>query len=175
MKSLANLLETKTIAIVRENQRLRQVISRIVPAATLDHLLFLRIEHGRLHITVDNAVWITQLRFSERQLLAEVQSVGNKVYTVRWHVAPGEVAQSRVTRRRANEASGNAVAQVAALAQQMTDDGVAATVENDPGQAAGNPGTRVASDATEDSVSAQSDRLGQALERLARNLKNSEC
>lgn len=173
MKSLANLLESKTIAVVQNNRRIRQVISQIVPASTLEHLLFFRIEHGRLHITVDNAVWITQLRFSERQLLAELQGHKDKVYTVRWHVAPAEAAQSRITRRRANEASGYAAEQVAALAQQIAADEGGTALDSGEIRPADASAAEATPEFTQDVVADQDDRLGQALERLARNLKKS--
>lgn len=117
MKTLDTLIGARTQATMRENQRIMLLVSRIVPAASLAHIQFCRIEGGRLRVTVDGAAWVARLRFSERQLVEELRKGNLDVHTVSWHVAAAEPPAARVTLRQANPLSGRSAASLTALAE----------------------------------------------------------
>lgn len=99
MKSFSTLVGKTTRAAMADDRHIKRVISRIVPANTLNHIEFCRLEGGRLRITVDSAAWISRLRFSERQIIDAMRSERLDAHTVSYHVAPGEIPTPRKTLR----------------------------------------------------------------------------
>ena len=85
---------------MRDDRRIRAVISRIVPPAATDHVSFCRLEGRRLRVTLDGAAWIPKLRFCERTLLAALIREGFDVRTVSWHVTPARAPAARRTAAR---------------------------------------------------------------------------
>ena len=122
MKSFDKLITAKTRAAISQNNHIKQVISRIVPASSAAHIEFCRIEGGRLRVTVDNAAWVAKLRFSERAMVQALRTEKLDVHTISWHVAPLEKPQARVTLRQPNELSARSAAALTALADTTTDD-----------------------------------------------------
>ncbi len=102
MKTLDKLISAATQSTLRDNHRIRLLVSRIVPATSLAHIQFCRLEGGRLRVTVDSAAWVARLRFSERQLIDELKRAKLDVHTISWHVAALEKPQSRSTHRQPN-------------------------------------------------------------------------
>lgn len=94
MKSLHNLINKTARSAMQQDSQMKQVISRIVPATSMAHINFCRLEAGRLRITVDNATWIAKLRFSERQIVGALREAKLDVVTLSFHVVP---AETRVT------------------------------------------------------------------------------
>jgi len=82
MKSFSTLVGKTTRAAMADDRHIKRVISRIVPANTLNHIEFCRLEGGRLRITVDSAAWISRLRFSERQIIDAMRSERLDAHTV---------------------------------------------------------------------------------------------
>ena len=105
MKSFNSLVEQSARSAIRDDQQIKQMISKIVPATTMSHIEFCRLEGGRLRLTVDNAAWIAKLRFSERQLVDTLRFEGFDVHTVSLHVSPAEKPVLRTTKRQANQLS----------------------------------------------------------------------
>lgn len=122
MKAFENLIAVQTRAAITQNNHIKQLISRIVPASSAAHIEFCRIEGGRLRVTVDNAAWIAKLRFSERQLIQALRAEKLDVHTASWHVAPIDNPKPRVTLRTPNELSSRSAAALTALAAATTDD-----------------------------------------------------
>lgn len=122
MKSFEKLITAKTRAAISENNHIKQVISRIVPASSAAHIEFCRIEGGRLRVTVDNAAWVAKLRFSERPMIQALKAEKLDVHTASWHVAPVDRPPTRVTLREPNELSSRSAAALVALAKATTDD-----------------------------------------------------
>ncbi len=98
---------------MQQDRHIKQVISRIVPATTLAHIQFCRIEGGRMRITVDNASWIAKLRFSERQILDAIRDEKLDAITMSFHVVPAETPVTRTTSRTANRTSSAAARAIA--------------------------------------------------------------
>ena len=105
MKSFNSLVDQSARTAIRDDHQIKQVISQIVPATTLSHIEFCRLEGGRLRLTVDNAAWVAKLRFSERQLIDTLRATGLDVHTVSFHVSPAEKPILRTTKRQANQLS----------------------------------------------------------------------
>ena len=124
MKSFSNLINAQTRAAISQNNHIKQVISRIVPASSAAHIEFCRIEGGRLRVTVDSSAWIAKLRFSERQIIQALRAEKLDVHTTSWHVAPEEKPKTRVTVREPNVLSSRSAAALTALARATTDDDV---------------------------------------------------
>lgn len=122
MKSFEKLITAGTRAAIQQNNQIKQVISQIVPASSLAHIEFCRIEGGRLRVTVDSAAWIAKLRFSERQLIQALKAQKLDVHTASWHVAPIDKPKPRITIRQANELSSRSAAAITALAEATNDD-----------------------------------------------------
>jgi len=120
MKSFDTLVGKEARAAMRDDHKIKQVISRIVPATTLSHIEFCRAEGGRLRITIAGSAWIARLRFMERQIVDTVRASGFDCHTVSYHVAPDEKPIIRKTVRTANVSS-NAVNRVEAVASSLTD------------------------------------------------------
>jgi hypothetical protein len=120
MKSFDNLITAQTRAAITQNSHIKQVISQIVPASSIAHIEFCRIEGGRLRVTVDNAAWLAKLRFSERQIIQALRSEKLDVHTASWHVAPIDNPKPRVTLRTPNELSSRSAAALTALANATT-------------------------------------------------------
>jgi len=91
MKDITTLLAPEARQTIRLNRQLKQAISQIVPAEALDAVQLCRIENGQLHITLSNASWLSRLRFSERVLLTELESLSLSATGVKWHVLPERV------------------------------------------------------------------------------------
>lgn len=102
MKSFHNLVDVAATAAMRENRQINEVISQIVPAGTLSHIEFCRVEGGRLRVTVDGAAWIARLRFQERQLIGALRAKNFDCHTISYHVAPAERPVTRKSIRSAN-------------------------------------------------------------------------
>lgn len=117
MKSFDALITAQARAAMKENNHIKQVISQIVPATSVAHIEFCRVEGGRLRVTVDNAAWIAKLRFGERQLVRALRAEKYDVHTVSWHVSPAEKPIPRVTRRTPNPLSRKSADAIRALAQ----------------------------------------------------------
>jgi len=122
VKKLNRLISATTQATVRENHRIREMVSRIVPASNLAHILFYRLEGGRLRITVDSAAWIARLRFGERQMINALRAEKLEVHTISWHVAAEETPRPRTTQRKANPLSPGAAGSLIAAAEMTRDD-----------------------------------------------------
>jgi len=101
MKSFETLVGGTTLAMLRENRRIQKLISQIVPAQTLDHMEFCRLEGGRLRITVDSAVWVSKFRFLERQIIGVLRAEKLDAHTLSFHIAPRQIPDLRKTRRTA--------------------------------------------------------------------------
>ncbi len=126
MKSFDTLITAQARTAIKENNHIKQVISQIVPATSVAHIEFCRVEGGRLRVTVDNAAWIAKLRFGERQLVRALRAENFDVHTVSWHVSPAEKPVPRVTRRAANpltKKSAEALTALAAADQSATEKG----------------------------------------------------
>lgn len=146
---------------MQQDRHVREVISRIVPATTMAHIQFFRIEGGRMRITVDNAGWITKLRFNERQILDALRAEKLDVITLSFHVMPAEVPVARTTHRTANRTSSEAARSIALLADS-TDDKVEEPTITNYGSGA-SPRRSI--------VRQGDDRLRQELLKLAARLK----
>ena len=101
---------------MQQDRHIKQVISRIVPATTLAHIQFCRIEGGRMRVTVDNASWVAKLRFSERQILDAMRDEKLDAITMSFHVVPAESPIARTTTRTVNRTSSAAARAIANLA-----------------------------------------------------------
>ncbi len=141
---------------MQQDRHIKQVISRIVPATTLAHIQFCRIEGGRMRITVDNASWIAKLRFSERQILDAMRDEKLDAITMSFHVVPAETPVTRTTSRTANRTSSAAARAIAILA--------ASTDHSEPTTPSVSPRKRSI-------VRQGDDRLRQELLKLAARLK----
>jgi len=74
---------------LHDDQKIRQVIARIMPPESLASLQFCRIENQILKLTLDNSSWLARLRFSSSQIIDELAREGITVAQATWHVAPG--------------------------------------------------------------------------------------
>jgi len=132
VKKLNKLISASTQATVRENHRIREMVSRIVPARNLAHILFCRLEGGRLRITVDSAAWIARLRFGERQMISALRAEELEVHTISWHVAADETPRPRTTRRTANPLSPGAAESLIAAAEMTREEKPASGIVGEP-------------------------------------------
>ena len=148
---------------MQQDRHIKQVISRIVPATTLAHIQFCRIEGGRMRVTVDNASWIAKLRFSERQILDAMRDEKLDAITMSFHVAPAETPITRTTTRAANRTSSEAARAIAILAASTGHSGEPAVSVAPPG-----------SPNKKSIVRQGDDRLRQELLKLAARLKKDE-
>lgn len=121
MKSLHNLISKAAHAAMQQDRQMKQVISRIVPANTLAHIQFCRLEAGRLRITVDNATWIAKLRFSKSQIVGALREAKLDVVTLSFHVAPAETPITRTVERVANRGSNEAARALMRLADSTAE------------------------------------------------------
>lgn len=87
MKTFNDLISTTARRAMQDDRRIRRLISRIVPADALAHIQFCRFDSRVLRITVDNAAWLSRLRFSERQLIDALRCDDIDADTISWHVA----------------------------------------------------------------------------------------
>ena len=143
---------------MRDDRRIRSVISRIVPAPALEHVTFCRIAERRLRVTLDGAAWIPKLRFSERALLAALIRDGLDVHAVSWHVTPAKSPAGRETAKRsALTASPRAARAVLSAATAFEREGGASVPRGAENAAAPEP------DHSDDELTRQ-------LRRMARNL-----
>lgn len=119
MKTFESLVGAAARKAMHENHQIKQVISRIVPAATLAHVQFCRVEGGRMRMTVGSAAWIARIRFIDRQIIDELRRQSYDVHTISYHVAPAEQPISRVTVRDPLKATPRAAASIEATAAQL--------------------------------------------------------
>ncbi|MBX2886308.1 MAG: DUF721 domain-containing protein [Granulosicoccus sp.] len=119
MKSFESLVDASTRAAIQQNSQIRQLISRIVPAESLLHVLFTRIENKQLHITIDNAAWLVKIRFLERQLIDTLRQNRFELHSVSYHVAPQTQVEKRNARRRKNRSGDRNVVALETLAQDL--------------------------------------------------------
>ena len=122
MKSFENLVAVTTRAAMRDDRQIKQVISRIVPAKSLAHIEFCRIEGGRLRITIDSAAWISRLRFMERQIIDALRAQRMDCHTVSFHVSPAQRPVVRKTVRHAKKTP-SGVTTLESAAQAVADSG----------------------------------------------------
>lgn len=123
MKSLHNLIDKATLAAMQQDRQIRLLISRIVPADTVSHILYCRLQSGRLRLTVDNANWVARLRFCERQIVSALREARMDVVTLSFHVTPAEREVSREPERHTPPRSASAARIVEELAHGMSVDG----------------------------------------------------
>ena len=143
MKPFDSLIGPAARAAMGEDRRIRGVISRIVPAEALAHVMFCRLTERQLRVTLDSAAWIARLRFSERQLLAALARDGLEARTVSWHVSPVSRPAPRETRRReANTASAQAARAVLSAARDVDDEELAAQLRRVAARLTGRAGER---------------------------------
>lgn len=122
MKSFDSLVGTAARAAMRDNDRIRSLISRIVPEGALQHITFCRHGDQQLRITLDSAAWIPKLRFAERKILATLIRGGYETRTVSWHVAVAKPPTTRATTRRlARGGSAQAARAVLSAAEETRD------------------------------------------------------
>jgi len=176
MKSLHNLISKATGAVIQQDRQIKQVISRIVPANTLTHIDFCRLEAGRLRITVDNATWIAKLRFSERQIVGALREAKLDIVTLSFHVAPAETPVKRTVERVANRGSDEAARAFVQLAASMAVTSEESEQARSGGKGTARPGAHdQAGEAISQSrppvVRPPDDRLRQELLKLAARLK----
>lgn len=121
MKTFENLIPAKTRAVIEQNNHVKNVISQTLSSSSVAHIVFCRIEGGRLRVTVDSAAWITKLRFSERQIIQALRLEKLDVHTASWHVAPIDHPAPRVTLRKPNKLTSRSASALQALATATTD------------------------------------------------------
>jgi len=115
MKSFENLVGKTTRAAIADDRQIKQLISRIVPVGTMAHIEFCRLEGGRVRITVDSAVWISRIRFMERQIIDDLRKAGRDTHTMSYHVSPEIRPVVRKTvRQAAKTTSGSTAIEAAA-------------------------------------------------------------
>ena len=123
MKPFDSLIGSAARAAMGEDRRIQAVISRIVPAEALAHVMFCRLRDRQLRVTLDSAAWVPRLRFSERQLLAALARDGLEARTISWHVTPVKRPAPRETRRRdANAGSAQAARAMLSAARDVDDE-----------------------------------------------------
>jgi len=88
MKTFSNLIGQSTKAVIDEDRKIKRAISQIVPANSLAHIQFCRLEGGRLRITVDSAAWVSRLRFMEKQIIGVMRQHQFDSHTISYHVSP---------------------------------------------------------------------------------------
>jgi len=123
MKDFTNLLAPEARRTIRLNRQLKHAISQIVPAAALDAVALCRIEDELLHITLTSASWLSRLRFSEQNLLAEVKKLNLTASGIRWHVLPSRIDPPRLEsiRQEALEIPPGAPIKITRAAEQFED------------------------------------------------------
>ena len=170
MKSFSTLVGKTTRAAIANDRQIKQVISRIVPASTLSHIEFCRLEGGRVRITVDSAAWVSRLRFSERQLIDALRSQRFDVHTASYHVAPDETPALRKTVRAPQKKTQTGAASVEAAALAMAQ---SATAQSDVEKTGMSESGAVKSGVINSGVikSGNDDRLRQELLKLASTLR----
>lgn len=100
MKPFDSLVESAARDAMRDDDRIRELISRTVPAEALGHIIFCRHVERQLRVTLDAAVWIPKLRFCERKMLAALVRGGYETRTISWHIAVVKPPTVRATTRR---------------------------------------------------------------------------
>ena len=124
MKTFNDLISTTARRAMQDDRRIRRLISRIVPADALAHIQFCRFDSRVLRITVDNAAWLSRLRFSERLLIDALRRDDIDADTISWHVAVEKPVNTcrESTRKVSTGASSRSAAIVRATAESMQDD-----------------------------------------------------
>jgi len=123
MKTFNELVGVDAQRALRDDQTIRQIISRIMPAELLDHVQFCRIENRVLKLTLDNASLLARLRFSASQIIDELNRDGLSVVQATWHVAPEKISaepRAQTLRKRARSTASASIVQ--ATAESMEDD-----------------------------------------------------
>lgn len=121
MKSFESLIGANTRATIHQNHQVKQLISQIVPAKTLIHVQFCRIEADRLYITVDSSAWIARLRFSDRQIIDFLERHAYGISSISYHVAPANKPTLRRSLRKPAKPDICAVRSLEAAADQVKD------------------------------------------------------
>ncbi|MBX2836170.1 MAG: DUF721 domain-containing protein [Gammaproteobacteria bacterium] len=123
MKSVNELIASRTKAAVRENERLTQVISQIVPAAAIPHIQFCRVDQAILKVTLNNASWVARLRFCQSQIVDEISRQVRPIKEVTWHILPAEIEPTCRTSKRPRMASSKASAHTVRRTAAALEDG----------------------------------------------------
>lgn len=121
MKSFESLIGASTRATIHQNHQVKQLISQIVPAKTLIHIQFCRIQAGRMYISVDSSAWIARLRFCDRQIIDFLGRHGFAVDSISYHVAPENEPPQRKSLRKAIKPAIHTVRSLEAAAEQTKD------------------------------------------------------
>lgn len=117
MKTFSTVIGQSTKAIIVEDRKIKRAISHIVPANSLAHIEFCRLEGGRLRITVDSAAWVSRLRFMERQIIGVLRQHQFDSHTISYHVSPEfKTAANKSVRRPVKARNGAASMEAAANA-----------------------------------------------------------
>ena len=111
MRTFDTLIGPAARAAMRDDRRIRGVISRIVPAGSLAHMIFCRAEGHQLKVTMDSAAWVPKLRFCERTILTALALDGLELRAVSWHVAPADEPVGRSTATRVARGGSSRAAQ----------------------------------------------------------------
>lgn len=114
MKSFRTLIDYSTKAVIINDRRIKRVISQVVPAKTMAHIEFCRVEGGRMRITVDGAAWISRLRFMEKQIITMMREHKFDCHTISYHVSPETRPVVSKTMRRAVKTNNSAASMEAA-------------------------------------------------------------
>lgn len=133
---------------MHDDRQLRDSISRIVPASSMAQLAFCRLEHGVLHLTVENAVWLTRLRFVERALLTQLGQEGWEVQSLKGHVLPSRApVRARQAPRPAPVESAQGASGIRNLADSLEDGRLRRALERMAGHVGGTSTSRETGDA----------------------------
>jgi len=124
MKTFDDLISSAARQAMHDDRRIRRLISRIVPADALAHVQFCRIDGMVLRLTVDNASWLSRLRFSESQIIGELATKGIEANTISWHVASEKLTTPKRSSKRKIQtgAAHHSAAIVRATAEALEED-----------------------------------------------------
>ncbi len=109
---------------IHNDQQIRLLISQIVPKDALQHVQFCRLAGRILRVSVDNASWLSRMRFSASQLIDKLNENGMDVEQITWHVVPPRKVMPlrRKSLRKATSGSAKAAANIRASAADMRHD-----------------------------------------------------
>lgn len=72
MKTLPELIHQQLTTTAAVSQRARDALAARLGSSLCGHVLFIRTEMHRVHVTVDSSAWATRLRFMEQEILSEL-------------------------------------------------------------------------------------------------------
>ena len=101
VKSFQGFMQTGLLKQASQGATLLRLIKPSVPSGARDQILFARVEHGVLHVTVRSGAVASLLRFSQTHMLESCAPLPFKLYSVKVHVAPSNVAEHYRTKPRA--------------------------------------------------------------------------